>query len=167
MGATLKQVNAGTYAAVYRAFDADDRLLYVGCSIQWPLRLGQHAADKPWWKDVARVELTHYDSWPEALKAEGRAQVDESPAHNVVRNGRIPDMRERRAARRAEREADEPNRLARAKELREKTWWKPNGTVSCTNCGRRPELMPPGRKIEDVMCSECGCTTFVREEKAA
>lgn len=56
-------------AAVYRMYDADERLLYVGCSVQWPIRMGQHQ-DKPWWQEVARVDLEHFNRL--ARGAQGR-----------------------------------------------------------------------------------------------
>lgn len=72
--------------AVYRMYDADDRLLYVGCSSSWPLRLDAHRT-KDWFTDVSRVALAHYSDKRSALSAERLAQRDEDPIHNIVCHG--------------------------------------------------------------------------------
>lgn len=68
---------------VYRFFDADGVLLYVGCSGQAVNRLQQHAnARGNEWKRVSRAELTHYDSKDRALSAERIAIHNENPLWN-------------------------------------------------------------------------------------
>lgn len=74
--------------AVYRAFDQSDRLLYVGISAAPERRWTQHAIDKPWWRQVARLTLNWRDSWAEALAVEAEAIRLEGPVHNVVHNGK-------------------------------------------------------------------------------
>jgi DNA-binding GntR family transcriptional regulator/predicted GIY-YIG superfamily endonuclease len=68
--------------ALYRLYDADDRLLYVGISNDPPYRLQQHAADKAWWHEVDRHTLEWVDSRQEALDAERLAISTEHPRYN-------------------------------------------------------------------------------------
>ncbi len=69
-------------AAVYRLFDADRNLLYVGCSGHVDARLRQHEVEKPWWPDVQHRTICWYDSHTDALLAEKQAICDEGPRHN-------------------------------------------------------------------------------------
>lgn len=70
--------------ALYRFFGADDTLLYVGISMHLPERLATHK-DAPHygrWTQIARIELTWYDTWQAALDAENDAIDDEDPLWN-------------------------------------------------------------------------------------
>lgn len=81
--------NVPTRQFLYRFFDADDRLLYVGISKDPIKRFAQHAKDQPWWGDVARRTTTAYGSRAEVENAEAIAIAYEGPVHNKVR----PDQR--------------------------------------------------------------------------
>lgn len=70
--------------ALYRLYDVDDRLLYVGISSDPPSRMQQHAADKPWWPEVADQRIEWLDSRTEALDAERLAIAGEHPRFNHV-----------------------------------------------------------------------------------
>lgn len=73
-------------AYVYRLYGADDRLLYVGATINVQQRLRDHGRDKEWWSEVARTEVSEpYESWDPAHAAEIEAIRAEHPAYNVVR----------------------------------------------------------------------------------
>lgn len=75
----------GPPSTLYRFFDADRRLLYIGItSVQLILRWEQHRVDKPWWRQVAYAEFTHYDTRAEAIAAERAAIAAEDPVHNVA-----------------------------------------------------------------------------------
>lgn len=73
---------------LYRLYDHQDRLLYIGIARSWPSRMTQHAADKTWWKDVHRVAVEEHSSRPAALEAERSAIGSEAPLHNVVHNSK-------------------------------------------------------------------------------
>jgi predicted GIY-YIG superfamily endonuclease len=73
---------------LYRLYDANDVLLYVGISGKWLARMAQHAAGKGWWDDVATVRREAFPTRAEALAAEVQAIRDEGPLHNV--RGRSP-----------------------------------------------------------------------------
>lgn len=68
--------------ALYRLYDSESVLLYVGISHDPDERLKQHAGDKPWWHHVARRQIVWLDSREEALKAEAEAMVEERPLYN-------------------------------------------------------------------------------------
>lgn len=70
---------------VYRAFDSQKRLLYVGTTVT-PNRLRDHASVAPWWSLTVRIELTHFDTAPEAEAAEADAIYTEQPLFNRANN---------------------------------------------------------------------------------
>lgn len=70
---------------VYRLFDAQGHLLYVGTTCNFVQRMWQHAADhKHWWSQVdrARTTVETYLTRDTARKAEAAAIADESPKYN-------------------------------------------------------------------------------------
>lgn len=75
---------------LYRFYDAEDRLLYVGITFDIRRRWRSHSKDKPWWRDSVRSTMEHFGSREEALAAEAAAIKAEQPIWNVVHNRR-PD----------------------------------------------------------------------------
>lgn len=73
---------------LYRLYDADGRLLYIGVTCNPQQRWDGHRGDKPWWPLVARKELTTYPDRSAALTAERDAIRTEKPLHNVTGNPR-------------------------------------------------------------------------------
>jgi len=73
---------------LYRFYDADDRLLYVGISLNAAQRASQHKAEKSWWSDVRRMEVTPLGVTTrfDAEQVERSAIEDERPLHNIVHN---------------------------------------------------------------------------------
>jgi len=72
--------------AVYRWFDAEDILLYVGMSDDLATRIYGHSNNSPWMRVVARMSVTRYTTRQEALAAEERAIRKEKPIFNVALN---------------------------------------------------------------------------------
>lgn len=70
--------------ALYRLYDVDSRLLYVGIADTPDVRWAQHAKDKHWWGDVAERFVHWMPNREAALEAERRAIQREAPLHNVV-----------------------------------------------------------------------------------
>lgn len=68
-------------ACVYRFFDADGDLVYVGCTIS-PSRIEHHRFIKRWWTTVSTVTVAHYATRKEALAAELFAIHSEMPRFN-------------------------------------------------------------------------------------
>ncbi len=73
---------------LYRLFDADGTLLYIGISYSAIARYAQHKADKPWIGNVCRIDIeTHDVSRAEIEEMERAAIIAEKPAHNKKHNG--------------------------------------------------------------------------------
>lgn len=68
---------------VYRVFDAADRLLYVGVSIDPDARLAQHAKNALWWCFQARSTVEQYATRDLAEMAEAEAIANEHPRWNA------------------------------------------------------------------------------------
>jgi hypothetical protein len=73
-----------TQTALYRHYDAEGRLLYVGISLSAVQRLAQHA-DKDWSADIRRVEIEMHPDRGTAEAAEKAAIKAENPVHNKLR----------------------------------------------------------------------------------
>ena len=69
---------------LYRMFDADSRLLYVGISVHGPDRLNGHRHDKPWWPEIATVQMKHFPNRSAALQAEQAAIRTDNPKYNIA-----------------------------------------------------------------------------------
>lgn len=86
---------------LYRHFDSDGRLLYVGISLSAVSRLRQHATSSHWFKEIARVEIEKLPSREAALNAERHAIHNEKPIHNLMRPG-VAAVKEAEAAHNSE-----------------------------------------------------------------
>ena len=71
---------------LYRMFDRDGALLYVGISSNLDQRLGQHERGKPWWSQVVTMRIEHYPTRAHAAAAERNAIVHEKPRWNIAYN---------------------------------------------------------------------------------
>ena len=90
-------------AAVYRLYNADGVLLYVGMSNAPKRRWSGHVNEgKTWWPDVARKTVEWYESQDDALAVEAEAIWTEHPLHNKApmprREGALPTSIEDPAA---------------------------------------------------------------------
>ncbi|WP_186319235.1 GIY-YIG nuclease family protein [Streptomyces sp. SAJ15] len=75
--------------ALYRLYDAEDRLLYIGITTDPEARWERHALLKWWWSQVDRKDLTWLNvSWRDALTAEAEAILEGRPKFNGVHNYR-------------------------------------------------------------------------------
>ncbi len=74
--------------ALYRFFDREGRLLYVGVAFDPETRWKEHEKSKPWWSDVARKTVVWRDSRLDALTDEAAAISAERPLYNVKHSRR-------------------------------------------------------------------------------
>ena len=72
--------------SLYRHFDNNGKLLYIGISLSFLNRLGQHAEHAHWFNSIKRVEVEHFETRNDALIAELDAIVKEKPAYNIQHN---------------------------------------------------------------------------------
>ena len=75
-----------TQAAVYRHFDAAQRLLYIGSSANPFSRMANHEHLTEWATDIVTVTIEWLPSRQEALLAEWVAIQEERPIYNIVHN---------------------------------------------------------------------------------
>jgi len=73
-----------TRTAVYRHFDADGRLLYIGCSHDPLYRFMGHKSASSWAHEVANISVQWFDDREAALEAERKAIMTDRPAHNAI-----------------------------------------------------------------------------------
>lgn len=74
---------------VYRAYDANGRLLYVGSTVNVGDRLRYHEGRAPWWLHLSAVTTESFEDIRVARQAELAAINSEHPRWNVV--GRSPE----------------------------------------------------------------------------
>lgn len=77
-------MNQRTPTTLYRLYDADGVVLYIGIAGNPGKRFEQHAKDKAWWSQVSTIRLDHYAGRALALAAETAAIRSERPRHNIV-----------------------------------------------------------------------------------
>ena len=73
-----------TRTALYRHWDADKNLLYVGISLSAIARLGQHIAGSHWSDEISSVTIQQYPDRDSAIIAERRAIAEEAPLYNIA-----------------------------------------------------------------------------------
>lgn len=71
---------------LYRAFDAEGQLLYVGVSERWKVRLRQHSSTSPWYQYAEDLTVHRYRDRIQASFAEDRALKAEGPLWNDLGN---------------------------------------------------------------------------------
>jgi hypothetical protein len=77
-------------SVVYRFYDDEDQLVYVGCTNSVERRMAEHFPPRSpaggWWAEVARVETTTpYPDRRSGTEAESRAILTEGPLYNDLR----------------------------------------------------------------------------------
>lgn len=76
---------------MYRCFDAEGRLLYVGQTEHPRARLRQHRVSQPWWGEVVDVRVEEHPDRAAALAVEAEAIRCELPVHNKA-GRRLPEI---------------------------------------------------------------------------
>ena len=71
-------------ANLYRHFDENGVLLYVGISTSALKRLGEHERSAGWFKRIVKVTIVNFPTREAAADAELRAIKTEFPLHNVL-----------------------------------------------------------------------------------
>ncbi len=69
---------------LYRHFDKEGRLLYVGISLSAVARLAAHKGSAHWYDQITSVSIEQCESREALLDAEREAILAEKPLHNVV-----------------------------------------------------------------------------------
>jgi excinuclease UvrABC nuclease subunit len=72
---------------LYRLWDDNDQLLYVGISKSAMARLTQHQRNKEWSQEIAKVTIESVGSRDEAQRLEKIAIQNEQPKYNIQHAG--------------------------------------------------------------------------------
>ena len=75
---------------LYRHYDADGVLLYVGISVNACGRLAQHKSGARWFSKISLIRIEHFPTQASARAAEVEAIQSEKPLFNSRRNQRKP-----------------------------------------------------------------------------
>lgn len=78
---------------LYRYFDDNNRLLYVGITKDQRKRFSSHNRKSLWMTDAVRCTLEHFETREKAKAAETRAIQDEYPLHNIAETARKNKIR--------------------------------------------------------------------------
>lgn len=76
--------------ALYRHFDCNGKLLYIGASGAPLHRLYYHGLSSSWHNQIARIDVEHFETSQESFKAEKAAIRSEMPIYNVDCNESNP-----------------------------------------------------------------------------
>ena len=87
---------------LYRHYDSNKKLLYVGISLNAAARLAQHRDAAHWFDAITDVKIETYPTREDALAAERRAIAEENPACNIQHRQTIKQIEKEEAARAAE-----------------------------------------------------------------
>lgn len=72
--------------ALYRHYNSDSQLLYVGISLSAASRFIQHKQMSLWADDAVRMETEYFYNRKDALSAEKLAIKTEKPLNNIIHN---------------------------------------------------------------------------------
>ena len=70
---------------LYRHYDSEGTLLYVGISLSALMRLMQHKENADWFLDITKITIQNFPTRQKALDAETQAIVTENPKHNIAK----------------------------------------------------------------------------------
>jgi predicted GIY-YIG superfamily endonuclease len=91
----------GVRTALYRLYDSDGKLLYVGITANSAARWQHHKSQRPWWDRVTEKRLHWYPSREDAERAEAAAIRTELPRFNIAHHpAREAELDDREALRR-------------------------------------------------------------------
>jgi predicted GIY-YIG superfamily endonuclease len=78
----VPRIDMSRQTALYRLFDAEGRLLYVGITFNPDNRWAEHATSKSWWPDVTEKRIEWHGSRTDAVAAEVAVIAAELPLYN-------------------------------------------------------------------------------------
>lgn len=84
-GRPLTNLRAAKVHCLYRHFNKDDDLLYVGISLSAMTRLLQHQSCAAWFDEIVTVRIERFATRAEVRAAEALAIATERPRHNIAR----------------------------------------------------------------------------------
>lgn len=154
--------------ALYRLFDGQDRLLYIGIASNPERRWAEHKNDKTWWPQVKRRTVEWHPSRLVAMTAEARAIKSEQPAHNIV----IPDPADPMTWPPPDWSARQAEGRRRARAARDRAVKCPDcgcplpQAKTCPGCGEVFYRGEGGRSDAECCSKRCGYRVRKRRERA-
>jgi excisionase family DNA binding protein len=82
----------GSDTKLYRHFDQNKKLLYVGISLNAVARLSGHRSTSSWFENIATVKIETFPNREAALMAERLAILKEKPLYNRHHNDCVPPL---------------------------------------------------------------------------
>ena len=82
----MSHLYADRPTTVYRIYNENGQLLYVGIATTYLRRLSHHETSAEWFEQGATIRLTHYPTRGLAATAEVAATVAEKPLYNIAWN---------------------------------------------------------------------------------
>lgn len=76
---------------LYRHFDHNDELLYIGISLSALSRLSSHMSVSHWAETITKVTIEKHPTKQDALRAEREAIKNEKPKHNIIHKPTIAE----------------------------------------------------------------------------
>ena len=70
---------------LYRHFDCDGQLLYVGISKDPAKRTGEHSSTAHWFDKISQITVEKFETRKQVIEAEKKAIQNENPLFNIVR----------------------------------------------------------------------------------
>jgi predicted GIY-YIG superfamily endonuclease len=121
---------------LYRLRAANGDLLYVGITRDFPSRLKQHYADKPWAYEIRSTEQVHIDGTRAQIEAIEKAVIiAEKPRHNKTHNA---EVRRTLAAAQSELSTVVPRLYAALPDVDPDTADRPSAVARSLNAARVP-----------------------------
>jgi len=80
-----------TLNILYRLWNAENKLLYIGISKSAMVRLSEHQQTKEWATEIHNITLEYFDSRELCLLAESKAIKSEKPKYNIAHNQQYPE----------------------------------------------------------------------------
>jgi predicted GIY-YIG superfamily endonuclease len=133
---------------LYRLRAANGDLLYVGVTRDFPSRLKQHYADKPWAYEIRSTEQVHIDGTRAQIEAIEKAVIiAEKPRHNKTHNTPASPTSQN------QRDADRVNALLVADGYPPLAWVDNDGRKCNTSLLPRGDLLPIAiKKMAQLWC---------------
>ena len=92
---------------LYKAYSRAGALLYVGMSCQIGERIKTHSGGSFWFKDVAKITLTHFPNAEECRSAEKKSIRLDAPKYNIQETEKEIERKDRlRIQRKLKRDLD-------------------------------------------------------------
>lgn len=74
--------------ALYKAFNDDNELLYIGISMRAAQRFHEHGKFSGWFEEVSKITVEWFPSREDAMDAEREAIIKYHPKYNIQHNGK-------------------------------------------------------------------------------